>query len=146
MLAEELRSEIARETGLGIITPHASAFPPLRCHLAPTEPSTTSPPQEISSKNQQGTIDNEPGVVKLSLSEPKTTGPSDVSDGEYDPTDVPDDVDEDGGDDLLEEFEEEADVGSLVEKNARKLCFFPPDDNDDIGQDERVRITFCFCE
>ncbi|VDM30714.1 unnamed protein product [Hydatigera taeniaeformis] len=147
LLAEELRSEIARETGLGVITPpHRFCFPPLRCSFTPQPQSPSpapSPPPSSRKQEDPDDQDSEPEVVKLTLSPPLHSEPrnpindfhallqeSDALD--FDEVEKPSPV----GD---EEEEEEVDAKSVdsFEENATSLCFFPPDDDDETEDAER---------
>ncbi|CDI97094.1 dicer 1 [Echinococcus multilocularis] len=150
LLAEELRSEIARETGLGVVTPpHRFCFPPLRCYFTPQVPSPSpspSPPPSSKKQRDPEDRDSEPEVVKLTLSpliQDKPRNP--VTDFQA-LLHESDRLESDGEGDLdpeAEEEEEEVDAKSIdsFEENATNMCFFPSEDDDE-GEDEKGQIVY----
>lgn len=140
LLAEELRSEIARETGLGIVNPPSRfCFPALRCYSLPKPSSSRSPSPPPVKEGIQENVD--PEVVKLILSPPKGDMKKSSLDLETLLQESGEEFDVDLDDKYGEEFEEEIDAESVdsFEENVEKLCFFPPEDDDTVDVD-----VFCY--
>nr|CDS29834.2 dicer 1 [Hymenolepis microstoma] len=135
LLAEELRSEIARETGMGIVDPPSRAcFPALRCHALPKLASlsrSNSPAnvREESTVHEQDNLE----VVKLTLNRP-SKGDTHKTGHDFDTllADFSGDSDKELDDSNIDEIEEEIDAESVdsFEENVGKLTFFPPQDDD----------------
>ncbi|KAL5107030.1 Endoribonuclease Dcr-1 [Taenia crassiceps] len=152
LLAEELRSEIARGTGLGVVTPpHRFCFPPLRCHFTPQPSSPSQSPSPPPSSKKQGDPedrDSEPEVVKLTLSPPVQLEPRNPINDIQALLQESDTMEFDGEGKLdaeaEEEEEEEVDAKSVdsFEENATNLCFFPPEDDDDEAEGTKERIVY----
>ncbi|KAM3179982.1 hypothetical protein ACTXT7_017197 [Hymenolepis weldensis] len=136
LLAEELRSDIARETGMGIVDPPSRAcFPALRCHTLPKLASLSRSTSPVNVR-EESTVheDEDPEVVKLTLNRPletdsQKTGP----DLEALLADSSRESDEELDDTNIEEMEEEIEEESVdsFEASVGKLTFFPPHDDDD---------------
>ncbi|EUB58854.1 Endoribonuclease Dcr-1 [Echinococcus granulosus] len=150
LLAEELRSEIARETGLGVVTPpHRFCFPPLRCYFTPQVPSPSpspSPPPSYKKQRDPEDRDSEPEVVKLTLSPLIQSKPRNPATDFQALLYESDRLESDGEGDLdpeAEEEEEEVDAKSIdsFEENATNMCFFPSEDDDE-GEDEKGQIVY----
>ncbi|VDD81511.1 unnamed protein product [Mesocestoides corti] len=144
LLADDLRNEIARSTGLGAQTPPAAAattsdrpFAALRC---PYIPSAHPPPLPAVPESPPTTSD--PDVVRLTLSTSKEV-PSAVVGASTSVLEklleesipVEPDVDE------AEESEEDAASVDSFEDRANGVRFFPPED-DDIGDCSEDPLAF----
>ncbi|VDO03254.1 unnamed protein product [Rodentolepis nana] len=135
LLAEELRSEIARETGMGIVDPPSRAcFPSLRCRTLPKLTSLSRSTSPVNAKEDSTVHGQEnPEIVKLTLNPPskvdthKTGHDFDALLG-----DSFVDSDKELDDSNIEEIEEEIDAESVdsFEENVGKLTFFPSQDDD----------------
>lgn len=147
-MAEELRSDIARETGMGIVDPPSRAcFPALRCHTLPKLASLSRSTSPVNVREESTAHENEdPEVVKLTLNRPLGTDTQKIGpDLEALLADSPGDSDEELDGTNIEEIEEEIDEESVdsFEASVGKLTFFPHHDDDDDLEACFYLVYFC---